>query len=101
MKEYTFTENWFSYIVKGVINPSRYVQGDQFSLLYLKGTGVVQWEFVDQLKYYIGGQPSLVKMKEIEVSKDDVKTLSDYKFKIEKNSNFDYVPSLGISITLP
>lgn len=100
LNSYKFTENWFSYIIKNINNPSKYIAGDIFELDYLRD-GDISWSYEHELMYFISNSPSLIKMKDITVSDSNIKNPADYDFTIESTVNFDNYYDLAISITLP
>lgn len=101
IKKYDANDYWFSYLIQNVNNPSSYDSNDEFELIYLSDSGVIQWSFKDKLKYFVSAGPNLIKMTKIDVSDTYIRNPATYDFSFEQTTNFNYLPSLGISITLP
>lgn len=81
-------------------NPSNYVSGVLFTLLY-KIDKNIAWIYSSDLKYYISEAPPLMQLFNFNVSDNNIKNAATYNYSLVSSKDFLQVPNLAISIKLP
>lgn len=100
------TTDWIYFLVKGIQNPSMFVQ-QNFKLVYSEGqttSRIADWQFIGPLVYYISPPPNFLAITSVSASDYDLLYPAVYTFVVASSGGINVATAgqqLAIIITIP